>query len=97
MAYTAAADQCLEDPLPVGMGIQVSPPDPARCIAPLYRVAPGQVAVNPLARVMPVTGPDGLCDFDDLGLLEVGDQRCILIYIMLIWLVKETSGNRGAH
>lgn len=89
MAYTAAADQCLEDPLPVGMGIQVVRPDPARCFAPVHR---GQVITpNSLSHVPPVPGPDGLCDFDELGLLEVGDHQCILIYIMLTWLVKKRA------
>lgn len=77
MAYTAAADQCLGDPLPVGMGLRVPPPDPARCVAPqmpnrIVMTIPGQVPLDPIARVVPIPAPDGLCEFDDLGILEVG-------------------------
>lgn len=73
IAYTAAADQSLDEPLPLGMGLRVPVPDPKRCtISPVYSYISGatQAVAKPM-HVAPTPGPDGLCEFDEMGILEV--------------------------
>jgi hypothetical protein len=76
IAYTAAADQSLGEPLPLGMGLRVPVPDPRRCFAPPVasmwtHMAGAAPAVPAPVRVTPVPGDDGLCEFDEMGILEV--------------------------
>lgn len=79
IAYTAAADQVLEDPLPIGMGLRVSVPDPKRCVlvptTTFASVMPGAVVPPVLTPIQapPIPGPDGLCEFDEMGILEVSE------------------------
>lgn len=75
IAYTAAADQCLGEPFPLGMGLRVPPPDPRRCVAPLaptwgHVVAP---VVAPPKPVQPTSDPDGLCEFDEMDITSVSN------------------------
>lgn len=72
IAYTAAADQSLGEPLPLGMGLRVPVPDVKRCVAPLANVwsYAGVPAVAPTP-VPPKPGLDKLCEFDEMGILEV--------------------------
>jgi ubiquitin-conjugating enzyme E2 Q len=78
IAYTAAADQVLDEPLPIGMGLRVPVPDPKRCV-PVPPVnsqwaLPNVSAPAPGPTACPPTpDPDGLCEFDELGILEVDD------------------------
>ena len=67
-AYAAAADQVLGDPLPTGMGLRVPPPDPKE-----YRpIQYGYGAQSHTStRVPPAAGSDGLCDFDEMNIMEV--------------------------
>ena len=74
IAYTAAADHSLGEPLPLGMGLRVPVPDARKCVeTPTYSwVHPGTPAVAAPVHVPPTPGPDGLCEFDEMGILEVG-------------------------
>lgn len=80
IAYTAAADQVLGEPLPTGMGLRVPAPDPRKCHPPVNHrqfavpvAAAGSATAPPPGPVPPVVGPDGLCDFDEMGILEVSE------------------------
>lgn len=88
IAYTAAADQVLADPLPVGMGLRVPVPDPKRCIPapqvrPMYSIPGIYVPAEPV-RAPPVPGPDGLCEFDEMGISEVREWLSMLSLILFI-------------
>ncbi|KAJ7641952.1 hypothetical protein FB45DRAFT_1054322 [Roridomyces roridus] len=70
LAYSAASEGVIDDPLPVGMALRVPPPDQSRVVAaPVARfshlggVMPQQGAV-PLSTAK--VGTDGLVDFDAL-------------------------------
>lgn len=77
ITYAAAAEQVIDEPLPVGLGLRVPvprvpPPLPAQ---PMYfaTLQPQPVAVPVVQkRGEVVVGEDGLCDFDDL---EMGQVR----------------------
>ena len=74
IAYTAAADQSLGEPLPLGMGLRVPVPDPRRCVPPAavpVWAPQGAAVVAAPVHVSPVPGPDKLCEFDEMGILEV--------------------------
>lgn len=58
------------------MGLRVPVPDPKRCVP----VVPVHTLWNPIGapapvadptRVPPMPGPDGLCEFDEMNILEV--------------------------
>jgi ubiquitin-conjugating enzyme E2 Q len=68
MAYTAAAEQVLDEPLPVGLGLRVSVPDMNKVSSP-----PGLLTAS-LTAQPPKTGPDGLCEFDQLSISQVRVQ-----------------------
>jgi ubiquitin-conjugating enzyme E2 Q len=77
IAYTAAAEKVIDDPLPKGMGLRVPVPDPkdvVPVVVPPYNYAqpvpvPSTTTTEPTGTV--VCGPDRLCDFDDLNIWEV--------------------------
>ncbi|KAJ3717151.1 hypothetical protein C8R42DRAFT_724779 [Lentinula raphanica] len=74
ITHSAAAENVLDEPLPIGMGLRVPLPDPTK-----VRAAPPNTTIlnqieaaaptnspPPQAQNQPVIGSDGLCDFDEL-------------------------------
>jgi ubiquitin-conjugating enzyme E2 Q len=91
----------MEDPLPVGMGLRVPPPDPNK-MAPTPQVYPivGMRGMSGLQQAPPppappvqhkvfTVGQDGLGDFDDLSLQEVCPQAVGLLFTLI------TSADEG--
>lgn len=66
MAYAAAAEGTMDDPLPIGMGLRVPLPAQSSIVAP----PPSRGGLAPVpdapSNRKPVVGNDGLVDFDDL-------------------------------
>ncbi|KIK53259.1 hypothetical protein GYMLUDRAFT_49424 [Collybiopsis luxurians FD-317 M1] len=81
ITYSAALEGALDEPLPIGMGLRVPPPDPSTVITPQNRfpggILPGITANHaPPAPPVPVNAPpvadaDGLCDFDALDIRQM--------------------------
>ncbi|KAG6842220.1 hypothetical protein C0991_000190 [Blastosporella zonata] len=70
IAHSAASEQVLNDPFPIGLGLRVPvpdvnkiPPEPPR---PLGVPQPAPASSN--SHQTPKTGPDEMCEFDDLSL-----------------------------
>lgn len=77
LAHVAASEGALEEPLPVGMGLRVPVPKVSASTPaqhPVYHVGVhGTTAPPPLEPPRAcVVGPDGLCEFDELALVQVG-------------------------
>ncbi|KAJ3823174.1 hypothetical protein F5880DRAFT_1613100 [Lentinula raphanica] len=77
ITHSAAAENVLDEPLPIGMGLRVPLPDATKVrAAPPNTIVVGVPIMNqaaaptnsppPQAQNRPVIGPDGLCDFDEL-------------------------------
>lgn len=72
LTHSAATEQVLDDPLPTGLGLRVPLPDSSKIQEPpRYPYGPVPVPQNPPSPIQIATGPDGLCDFDDLTLQMV--------------------------
>ncbi|KIM73751.1 hypothetical protein PILCRDRAFT_99249 [Piloderma croceum F 1598] len=84
IAYTAAADQCLNEPLPLGMGLRVPVPDARRCVVPLgptwgHAMAPVVAVPKP---VPPTGDPDGLCEFDEMDIISMRASIAEMIHAL---------------
>ncbi|KAG6857552.1 hypothetical protein H0H87_000151 [Tephrocybe sp. NHM501043] len=71
IAHSAASEQVLSDPFPVGLGLRVPVPD-ASHIPPKLPVARGLQYAQPAPKAQrnnspPNIGPDGMCEFDELS------------------------------
>ncbi|KAG5639239.1 hypothetical protein H0H81_005313 [Sphagnurus paluster] len=71
IAHSAASEQAIDEPLPIGMGLRVPLPDQSKFPDVLSQAASSPLLVNTTS--IPTTssivkGSDGLCDFDDLTL-----------------------------
>lgn len=107
IAYTAAADQALDEPLPTGMGLRVPVPDlkksvPVAPVNSLPRWSHPNIGISatplvPTAHSL-TPGPDGLCDFDEMDILEVGNSLLSkrLVFANLV-LPSDASFDRGSH
>ncbi|KAF6754673.1 hypothetical protein DFP72DRAFT_812438 [Ephemerocybe angulata] len=78
LAYCAASEGALEDPLPIGLGLRVPHPGPLPAgsyIAPRRLNPPFPQGADPSAEALttnaPEIGPDGLVDFDQLSIPEM--------------------------
>lgn len=76
MAYSAAAEGSMDDPLPVGMGLRVPVPSSSIAAPPpnMYGTVQAPVEDGP---TQVFVGNDGLCDFD---VLSKGHVRLCCIY-----------------
>ena len=68
IAYAAAADRVLGDPLPTGMGLRVPHLDPKEYQPMQYGYGVQPHTPTP---VPPAAGSDGLYDFDEMDIMEV--------------------------
>ncbi|TFK43105.1 hypothetical protein BDQ12DRAFT_165045 [Crucibulum laeve] len=80
LAYDAATEHAMKEPLPIGMGLRVPHPGPAPNVQPQYRHhmawngQPVPVQEEPIhvPKGPAVPGDDGLVEFDDL---DIGQMR----------------------
>ncbi|KAG6911970.1 hypothetical protein DXG01_000218 [Tephrocybe rancida] len=74
IAHSAATEQVLNDPLPIGLGLRVPAPDASKIQEPprhySFATATPQPGIEPpVSHSIPVNiGSDGMCDFDELSL-----------------------------
>lgn len=92
LAHVAASEGALEEPLPVGMGLRVPVPKVSASTPaqhPVYHVGVhGTAAPPPLEPPRAcVVGPDGLCEFDELALVQVG---CISYIVFMSYVLAHT-------
>lgn len=83
LAYTSARENVLSDPLPIGLGLRVPPPDADKMalvrktilVAPNPMAMPGATTpVAPPEKSQPVVvDEDGLCEFDKLDVWQVNE------------------------
>jgi hypothetical protein len=84
IAHSAAAEGVIDEPLPVGMALRVPLPDMSKILGPptLFSLLTPQPVIQSGTAV---AGPDGLCDFDDLSLIQVralSRTLCLLCQLM---------------
>lgn len=83
LAYTSARENVLSDPLPIGLGLRVPPPDADKMallrktisVAPNPMAMPGvATSAAPPEKNQPVAvDEDGLCEFDKLDIWQVNE------------------------
>lgn len=84
MAYAAAAEGIMDDPLPIGLGLRVPlPPKDTIVVQPVQRAlhvlsAPAPAPAPPVddRQSKAAAGPDGLCEFDDM---DKGQMRASIV------------------
>jgi len=85
LAYCSASDGSMDEPFPSGLGLRVPPPGPsAPSVAQTAVYALPGVTHQPPPPEVPkelTKGPDGLCDFDDLTVSQVGLQQYLFFLL----------------